>query len=100
MNIKKITLFISLFSLLLLGQGSAAAVSNVNIDAFNDGTDYSVDIYWVGTSTADQSEITLSADGTYDIVNAAGIQLLNVKTNITGYSSWSDGLNSTTQLVN
>ncbi|MCE7737220.1 MAG: hypothetical protein GPJ54_20195 [Candidatus Heimdallarchaeota archaeon] len=95
MNIKKLTLFVSLFSLLLLGQGSAAVVSNVSVDSFNDGTAYSLEAWWVGFSSADQDEIALSTDGTYDIVSTTGITTLNIKINLTGYAMWSDIYNYT-----
>lgn len=88
MNIKKLTLFVSLFTLLLLGQGSAATISSVNVDGFNDGEAYGVDIYWVGTSSADQHEISPSTWGTYDYVSTSSIVTLVIKVNVTGYSMW------------
>ncbi|MCE7735981.1 MAG: hypothetical protein GPJ54_13955 [Candidatus Heimdallarchaeota archaeon] len=93
MNIKKLTLFVSLFSLLLLGQGSAATVASVSVNSFNDGAAYSLDLWWVGTDTANM--LTPSTYGTYDIVSTTGLVSLTIKVNITGFAMWNDIYNIT-----
>lgn len=78
--------------MLTLGQSFAgAAINKSRISAETEAgiyytEEFSVDIYYVGTSDID--EVTIDTDGTYHIVSEDALTLVNLKLNITGFTCW------------
>ncbi len=100
MKYKTLLLFASMVALLAFSQSVAIAMinnpsSNVRVSAILDDQDFSVDIYFVGTTSSNTDEITPSSSGTYDIVSTAPVTNLVIKLNISGYTLLTEGNNIT-----
>jgi hypothetical protein len=94
MNIKKLTLFIGMFLILITGQNSAVALNYSSVSLSEDGTEFKAEITFVGTDSTTLGEITESG-GTYDVVSSSGFGQVTVKADVSGHTNWADKFNAT-----
>lgn len=99
MKLKGLILIVAMSALLLLSQSVAVTALKNDVSMRIDDTladkEFSVDIYFVGTSLLASGEITESVNGTYDVITQSALTSLVVKVNVSGYTTITDDNNIT-----
>jgi len=69
-------------------------------DFINADSNFSVDIYYVGTDPTSDREIFAQPDGSFHIIDplAGDLNLVRLKTNITGWTCWGDCIDTNSTL--